>query len=58
MVLESKIYPNMKANIWYYVAAQWDGSTPLPVQIWVMVSFMRPPTGCVSRGRRAESAFD
>jgi enterochelin esterase family protein len=34
MVLESKIYPNMKANIWYYVAAQWDGSTPLPVQIW------------------------
>jgi enterochelin esterase-like enzyme len=34
MVLESKIYPNMKANVWYYVPAQWDGSTPLPVQIW------------------------
>ena len=34
LVLESKIYPNMKANVWYYVPAQWDGSTPLPVQIW------------------------
>jgi enterochelin esterase-like enzyme len=34
IVMESKIYPNMKANVWYYVAAQWDGSTPLPVQIW------------------------
>jgi enterochelin esterase family protein len=30
----SKVYPNMKSNIWYYVPAQWDGSTPLPVQIW------------------------
>jgi hypothetical protein len=34
MALESKIYPNMKANVWYYVPSQWDGSTPLPVQIW------------------------
>src|SRR5579862_7361715 len=24
MVLESKIYPNMKANVWYYVPSQWD----------------------------------
>ncbi len=32
--LTSKVYPNMKSNIWYYVPAQWDGSTPLPVQIW------------------------
>jgi len=30
----SKIYPNVKANVWYYVPAQWDGVTPLPVQIW------------------------
>lgn len=34
MALESKIYPGMKANVWYYVPAQWDGATPLPVQIW------------------------
>ncbi len=34
MALESKVYPNMKANVWYYVPAQWDGSTPLPVEIW------------------------
>jgi len=32
--LESKIYTGMKANVWYYVPAQWDGQTPLPVQIW------------------------
>lgn len=32
--LESKIYPGMKANLWYYVPAQWDGVTPLAVQIW------------------------
>jgi len=32
--LESKIYAGMKANVWYYVPAQWDGTTPLPVQIW------------------------
>jgi enterochelin esterase family protein len=30
----SKVYPNMKSNVWYYVPAQWDGATPLPVQIW------------------------
>jgi enterochelin esterase-like enzyme len=32
--MESQIYPKMKANVWYYVPAQWDGSTPLPVQVW------------------------
>jgi hypothetical protein len=30
----STIYPNMKANVWYYVPTQWDGVTALPVQIW------------------------
>ena len=30
----SKIYPNVKANLWFYVPAQWDGVTPLPVQVW------------------------
>lgn len=30
----SKIYPDVKANVWYYVPAQWDGVTPLAVQIW------------------------
>ncbi len=30
----SKIYPNVKANVWYYVPAQWDGVTPLAVQVW------------------------
>jgi enterochelin esterase family protein len=34
MEMASKIYPNMKANVWYYVPAQWDGRTPLAVQIW------------------------
>jgi hypothetical protein len=34
IVMESRIYPDMKANVWYYVPAQWDGTTPLPVQIW------------------------
>jgi len=34
MVMESKIYPEMKANVWYYVPAQWDGVTPLAVEIW------------------------
>jgi len=34
LVIESKIYPEMKANVWYYVPAQWDGATPLAVQIW------------------------
>jgi len=32
--LQSRIYPGMKANVWYYVPAQWDGTTALPVQIW------------------------
>lgn len=30
----SKIYPEVKANVWYYVPAQWDGVTPLAVQVW------------------------
>ena len=30
----SKIYPGMKAGVWYYVPAQWDGITALPVQVW------------------------
>ncbi len=30
----SKIYPGVKANVWFYVPAQWDGVTPLAVQIW------------------------
>jgi enterochelin esterase-like enzyme len=30
----SKIYPDVKANVWYYVPAQWDGTTPLAVQVW------------------------
>jgi len=34
LVHESKIYPGMKSNYWYYTPAQWDGKTPLAVQIW------------------------
>jgi len=34
IVHESKIYPGMKSNYWYYVPAQWDGATPLAVQVW------------------------
>lgn len=34
LVFESKIYPDMKANVWYYVPGQWDGAAPLAVQIW------------------------
>ena len=30
----SKIYPGVKANMWFYVPAQWDGATPLAVQVW------------------------
>ena len=30
----SKIYPDVKANVWFYVPAQWDGMTPLAVQVW------------------------
>ncbi len=32
--LTSKVYPGMKSNMWYYVPAQYDGSSALPVQIW------------------------
>ena len=34
LALESKIYLGLKSNIWYYVPAQWDGTTPLAVQVW------------------------
>jgi enterochelin esterase-like enzyme len=34
MEMASKVYPKMKANVWYYVPAQWDGKTPLAVEIW------------------------
>jgi enterochelin esterase family protein len=34
LTLESKVYPGMSANVWYWTPAQYDGSTPLPVQIW------------------------
>lgn len=30
----SQIYPGVKANVWFYVPAQWDGMTPLAVQVW------------------------
>src|SRR5581483_5793537 len=30
----SKIYPDVKANMWFYVPAQWDGVTPLAVMLW------------------------
>jgi enterochelin esterase-like enzyme len=30
----SKIYAGVKANVWFYVPAQWDGVTPLAVQVW------------------------
>ena len=30
----SKIYPDVKANVWYYLPAQWDGRTPLAVMVW------------------------
>jgi enterochelin esterase-like enzyme len=32
--IESKTYPGLKARMWYYTPAQWDGHTPLPVQVW------------------------
>lgn len=32
--VESKLYPGLKARMWYYVPAQWDGKTALPVQFW------------------------
>jgi enterochelin esterase-like enzyme len=30
----SKIYPGVKANVWFYVPAQYDGVTPVAVQVW------------------------
>jgi len=30
----SKVYPDVKANVWFYVPSQWDGATPLAVQVW------------------------
>ena len=30
----SRIYPGVKAKVWFYVPAQWDGVTPLAVQVW------------------------
>lgn len=32
--VSSKIYPGVKANVWFYVPGQWDGVTPLAVQVW------------------------
>jgi enterochelin esterase family protein len=34
IVVPSKVYPDVKANVWFYVPAQWDGVTPLAVQVW------------------------
>ena len=34
ITIESKLYPGLKARMWYYVPAQWDGHTPLPVTWW------------------------
>jgi len=31
---ESKLYPGMKTNFWYYVPAQVAAGTPAPVMIW------------------------
>jgi hypothetical protein len=30
----SKIYAGVKANVWFYVPVQWDGVTPLALQVW------------------------
>jgi hypothetical protein len=30
----AKLYPGVKTNVWFYVPAQWDGVTPLAVQVW------------------------
>jgi hypothetical protein len=32
--LPSRIYAGVKANVWFYVPAQWNGVTPLAVQVW------------------------
>jgi len=34
IAVPGKIYPSVTANIWFYVPVQWDGVTPLPVQVW------------------------
>jgi len=34
ITIESKLYPGLKARMWFYTPAQWDGKTPLPVQYW------------------------
>jgi enterochelin esterase-like enzyme len=34
ITIESKLYPGLKARMWVYVPAQWDGHTPLPVTWW------------------------
>ncbi len=34
ITITSKLYPGLKARMWYYTPAQWDGKTPLPVQFW------------------------
>jgi enterochelin esterase-like enzyme len=34
IAVPSKIYPGVTANVWFYVPAQWDGVTPLAVQLW------------------------
>jgi enterochelin esterase-like enzyme len=34
ITIESKLYPGLKARMWYYVPARWDGKTPLPMQFW------------------------
>jgi enterochelin esterase family protein len=43
ILIESKIYPGLKARMWYYVPAQWDGKTPLPVEIWGDGQFYTAP---------------
>ncbi len=30
----SKLYPDLKTSYWFYVPAQYDGSSPAPVMIW------------------------
>ena len=34
MKCPAKLYPGVKTNVWFYVPAQWDGVTPLAVQVW------------------------
>jgi enterochelin esterase-like enzyme len=51
--LTSAVYPGMKSNMWYYVPAQYDGSTAVPVQIWGDGQFY-----IVGRGRAAYRLLD